>query len=185
MDKQTQHWSQEDIKQLLLASDTAIARALHQLTSRQTVDERRTEQTKHHNRRGYLPYHAKRMTSMTKQLERGHPLTQKQLDWLRQPKRLLKYSRQLAEAANERINTLELKIRHWERVLAETEYADDFASSGAQRTHASKQIALLTDQIRRTMPHTQLQGRRCASKPTSTGNQSTPSLTAQEQPRTT
>lgn len=87
----------------------ARERALLLLLARQTQDERTQEQTKHHNNIGFMPMHAKMMTSFAKQIQRstrpkGERLSEKQHNWLLVKDsggtpRIGKYTRQLIEEA--------------------------------------------------------------------------------------
>jgi hypothetical protein len=102
--------------------DRAVERALLVLLDRQTTDEQRTEQTKHHNLRGFMPFDAKKMTSMAKQVqssrrEKGQKLSPRQRAWLRSappnsryPSRIGKYARQLALVANEKAAPQQLDL---------------------------------------------------------------------------
>lgn len=90
----------------------ARERALLVLIKNQTEDERQAEQTKYHNNTGFMPMHARMMTSLARQVQRsrypeGERLSPKQHNWLlRTDKggtpRIGKYTRQLIEAAEER-----------------------------------------------------------------------------------
>jgi hypothetical protein len=90
----------------------ARERALLVLVQNQTADEQRDEATKYHNGTGFLPMHARKMTSFALQVQRsrrpkGERLSEKQHLWLLRKDRggtprIGKYTRQLIEAAKER-----------------------------------------------------------------------------------
>lgn len=92
--------------------NTARERALIHLYNRQTSDERRTEQTRHHNNIGFMPMHAKMMTSFAKQVmtsrrDPGQRLSPKQHTWLLKKDkggtpRIGKYTGQLIEEAKKK-----------------------------------------------------------------------------------
>lgn len=91
----------------------ARERALLVLLQNQTADERRDEQTKYHNDTGFMPMHAKKMTSFAQQIQRsrrqpGDRLSEKQHLWLLRcdrggTPRIGKYTRQLIEAAEAKL----------------------------------------------------------------------------------
>ena len=96
--------TKEEIRNLLMTNDRAVARALVVLTSRQTFDEQQDEGTKYLNCRGYRPCHARMGTSMSKFYERNGYLTAKQIAYWRRPMkdgnpRIVIYAGQLVEAA--------------------------------------------------------------------------------------
>lgn len=99
--------SVEMIRNKLMTDDVWLARALVALNARQTEDERRVEDTRHHNLRGFMQGHAKRGTSMAKfYMQRGF-LTEKQVAWwrMRTPSgraRIEIYAAQLQKVAKER-----------------------------------------------------------------------------------
>lgn len=100
--------TKEYIQSLLMREDTvgmhAVGRALLAVNKRQTYDERRDEQTKLHNLKGFTPGDAKRGTSMANFYSRRLYLTEKQVAFWRKPNvrgipRISKYWRQLMEEA--------------------------------------------------------------------------------------
>ena len=91
-------WTEGEIKGLLLTRTDAVCKALVRLVSFQTADERLVGQTVHHNGAGFNGYDAKLLTSFAEQVEKGRGLSEKQLTIAR--KRLVKYTRQLADYAN-------------------------------------------------------------------------------------
>ena len=95
-----------DIVKLLETNDKAVARALVVLYERQTADEKVSENTRHHNNRGFRPCHARMGTSMAKfYLARGY-LSPKQIAyWRKRGKegmRISIYWRQLLDAAHKK-----------------------------------------------------------------------------------
>lgn len=92
----------------------ARERALLVLVQNQTQDERRDETTKYHNDTGFMPMHAKKMTSFAQQVRfsrrpHGQRLSEKQHNWLLRTDRggtprIGKYTRQLIEAAQARVS---------------------------------------------------------------------------------
>lgn len=96
----------KDIVNLLKTSDKAIARALIVLFERQTDDEKTSENTRHHNNRGFRPCHARMGTSMAKFYMRNGYLTPKQIAYWRQEgkegMRIAIYWRQLLDAAHKK-----------------------------------------------------------------------------------
>lgn len=96
--------TQVDIVNLLATNDKAIARALVVLNERQTEDEKRSEETRHLNGRGFQPCHARMGTSMAGFYTRNGYLSPKQLQYWRKPNkrgtmRIAVYWRQLLEVA--------------------------------------------------------------------------------------
>lgn len=97
--------TKQEIVQLLMTRDAALARALVVLNERQTQDEQRSETTKHSNQRGFNAAHAKRGTSMANFFLRTGFLTPKQMAWWRAPgraggtPRIAMYAEQLVDAA--------------------------------------------------------------------------------------
>jgi hypothetical protein len=95
---------------LLNTNDRAVERALLVLLARQERVEQEAETTKFRNDRGFTQADARIMTSMAKQVQRGHRLTERQLAFLRNrktdgrfPGRIQKYTRQLLEEAKQRV----------------------------------------------------------------------------------
>lgn len=93
-----------DIVNLLKTNDRAVARALVVLYERQTDDEKTSENTRHHNNRGFRPCHARMGTSMAKFYLRNGYLTPRQIEyWRKEGKegiRIAIYWRQLLDAAH-------------------------------------------------------------------------------------
>lgn len=73
----------ESISEMLRTNDKAVGRALLALNARQTQDERQSETTRHHNRMGFKPCHAKKGTGMARFYSESGFLTPKQLAYWR------------------------------------------------------------------------------------------------------
>lgn len=100
--------TKESIIRLLETRDDAVARAVHALYKLQTEQERRVEETLHHNGVGFSATHGHIGTSMGKDFaERGF-LTPRQIRWWRVRtatgrQRIDIYAAQLAKIANKEI----------------------------------------------------------------------------------
>lgn len=91
-------WTKDSIKQLLMDSDKAVMRGIVAIYNRQTDLEQSCDTTHDSNGVGFNGPDAPFLSSLAKQiLDRGY-LTGGQLEIAR--KKMLKYSRQLAEIAN-------------------------------------------------------------------------------------
>lgn len=93
-------YSTEEIRSLLEKSDKAVTRAIVALYGRQTESERNTEATVEKNGIGFNGFDAKFFSSLAQQIQSGRTLTAKQIVFAR--KGIMKYSKQLAEIANQR-----------------------------------------------------------------------------------
>lgn len=91
--------TRETLAELLLASDTAVIRALLALYQRQTSTEQRVNDTIERNHRGFNCTDVHRMTSFVKFYQAKGYLSPRQIAWARP--RLLKYTKQLLEIAAE------------------------------------------------------------------------------------
>lgn len=95
-----------DIVRMLETNDKAVARALVVLYERQTDDEKTSENTRHHNGRGFRPCHARMGTSMAKFYLRNGYLSPKQIAYWRkhgkEGMRISIYWRQLLDAAHKK-----------------------------------------------------------------------------------
>ncbi len=85
------------IKQVLLANNLAVERAILVLYARQTSDEQRAGSTTHRNGRGFNAFHAEMGTYYARWLQSGRHLTGKHLEKAR--KMSLQYAAQLLEEA--------------------------------------------------------------------------------------
>lgn len=93
-------WTIDAIKNLLNTNDRAVTRGILVIYSRQTADEKQSEDTRHHNGVGFSAFDAKILSSFAIQLVQGRNLSVRQMEVAR--KLMPKYSRQLAEVANQR-----------------------------------------------------------------------------------
>lgn len=94
----------EKVRSLLMSSDKAVLRGIVAIYRRQTQEEQDLGVTNNKNGIGYSGADAEFMCSLAKQiLERG-ALSAKQIEFGR--KKIVKYSRQLAEIAEEREKNL-------------------------------------------------------------------------------
>lgn len=114
-------WTRDQILHMLHTKDRAVGRALLTLLEEQTFDERRAEDTRYANNRGFTPQDAKIMTNMAKQFKQRNFLSRRQLDFLRAkkegsryPSRIGKYARQIAKKVNQRIDELTAQIEELE-----------------------------------------------------------------------
>jgi hypothetical protein len=96
---QAQKLKKEQIQSLLAKDDRAVVRALVRIYERQTADEQRSEETKHHNEVGFRANDAKYMTMAAKFALRNGRLDDYHLQKVRG--RIMHYWRQLAEIAEE------------------------------------------------------------------------------------
>lgn len=115
-----------DIVKLLETNDKAVARALVVLYERQTEDEKASENTRHHNNRGFRPCHARMGTSMAKFYLRNGYLSPKQVAyWRKQGKegmRISIYWRQLLDAAHRKAAAkMEQAEREMHRMVQEND----------------------------------------------------------------
>lgn len=100
-------WDADDIKQILARTDKTgdykISVFLVQLYSRQTAEEKTSEYTKVHNGEGFNKVDAPILSNLAKLHLNGQILSSKQI-WMAR-KKLVKYSKQIAELANEHERT--------------------------------------------------------------------------------
>lgn len=99
--------NRETINVLLLQNDKALIRAILIVNQNQTVDEKLSGATRHHNGCGFRPVHAKIGTSMANFYVRRGYLTDKQIAYWRKldrkgMTRIGIYWRQLKEAAEDK-----------------------------------------------------------------------------------
>lgn len=96
-------YTKEQIRELLETSQLAVEKGILRIHSFQTSLEQATQHTRDHNGVGFSAYHAKFMSSLAEFILKsrrpeGERLTPKQLAAAR--KIIVKYSRQLADYAN-------------------------------------------------------------------------------------
>ena len=90
---------------LLASDDNAVMNGLLILLDNQTADEQRGERTSHSNGVGFNMVDAKLGTSLAKRIKSGRDLTDRQMAAGR--RMCLRYSRQLAQAANKLTRRIE------------------------------------------------------------------------------
>ena len=91
-------WTRQEIKELLLANDKAVARGLMAIYNRQTENEQYGDQTVESNGVGFNKYDAAVMSSVAKWYASHGYLTGRQTKMVRA--KILKYSGQLTDIAN-------------------------------------------------------------------------------------
>lgn len=106
-------WNKNSIEALLQRNYLAVERAIIVLHDRQTEDEKQSQTTKHHNKRGFGGTDATFLSSLADQIKRGRRLTDRQLACVRKRNKagfsmLAKYHRQLLEEAAQRAQPKEL-----------------------------------------------------------------------------
>lgn len=74
-----------------------LFRGVLAIHNQQTLDEKKTESTNHHNRRGFTPADAKFLSSISEDIKRGYGLSPKQVFVLR--KKMRKYAAQCCNLA--------------------------------------------------------------------------------------
>ena len=93
-------WNREEINEMLETNPRAVGRAMVALFNRQTEDEKRANDTKHSNGRGFAGYAARSGSYYAHWVLKGRTLTGRHLTKAR--KIALRHSRQLVEEANSR-----------------------------------------------------------------------------------
>lgn len=111
--------TKNDIINMLMTNDKAVARALVVLNERQTFDEQCSENTRHQNGRGFRPCHARMGTSMAKFYQRNKYLSPKQIAYWRQEQRdgksrIAIYAGQLLEVAQNKAAIQSAAVQHVE-----------------------------------------------------------------------
>lgn len=94
-------WTKDEIKEQLMTNDEWLVRGLVAIYNKQTMDEQRVEETKHHNDVGFTGADGHFMTSVAKFYQRNRYLSDKQRFLVR--KKMSKYAGQLADIANGKI----------------------------------------------------------------------------------
>lgn len=93
-------WTKEQIRELLASNDKAVIRAMLALYNRQTATEQASHSTRDHNGRGFNGLDASIMSRFTEFYNQRGFLSPKMIALTR--KKVMKYSGQLAEIANEK-----------------------------------------------------------------------------------
>ena len=94
-------WTKEDIRELLLTDDKAVARGVVAIFNLQTEDEQNVGETSVKNGVGFNGVDANFMSSIAQFYMRRNFLSAKQVEFAR--KKLLKYSNQLTMIANAKL----------------------------------------------------------------------------------
>lgn len=126
-------WTPEAIRAMLLVDNRAVERALIALFNRQTEDEQVVDETRVLNRVGFSAADAKRLSKSAKWVISGHHIDGWFLKEAR--RRVLKYSRQLADIANA-TSTKKVKRVDFSKVVEDpneqwVRYKNEFAQQEA------------------------------------------------------
>lgn len=102
-------WSKDEIREMLMVSDKAVARGLVMIYSLQTDSERNESMTVEHNGVGFSGVDAEFLSSLAKQVLAKGGLSEKQLFYAR--KKMFKYAGQLTKIANGKISVTAIDRR--------------------------------------------------------------------------
>ena len=91
-------WTRTEIEALINGNDRAVERAMVAIWERQTADEQETQDTRHHNGRGFAAWSARSGTYFAEWVRSGRRLTGKHL--VKARKIALYHSGQLTDFAN-------------------------------------------------------------------------------------
>lgn len=94
-------WEVNEIKERLINNNELVERGLIILYNLQTKDEKKLFNTHHVNKKGFNKFDANILSSFAEQLLENKHLSPRQLQIAR--KRILKYSKQLTEIANQKL----------------------------------------------------------------------------------
>jgi hypothetical protein len=103
-------WTKEEIKVLLETKDEMVKRSLLAIFSLQTNDEQESESTTHNNGVGFTGTDSEILSSFSKQLQSRGWLSPKQMTIAR--KKILKYTRQLTDVANGKLQVSESDLQY-------------------------------------------------------------------------
>jgi len=95
---ETKTWTRTEIEELINGNDRAVERAMVAIWERQTADEQETQDTRHHNGRGFAAWSARSGTYFAEWVRSGRRLTGKHLAKAR--KIALHHAGQLTDFAN-------------------------------------------------------------------------------------
>ena len=95
---ETKTWTRTEIEALINSNDRAVERAMVAIWERQTADEQETQDTRHHNGRGFAAWSARSGTYFAEWVRSGRRLTGKHLAKAR--KIALHHAGQLTDFAN-------------------------------------------------------------------------------------
>jgi len=91
-------WTRTEIEALINGNDRAVERAMVAIWERQTADEQETQDTRHHNGRGFAAWSARSGTYFAEWVRSGRRLTGKHL--VKARKIALHHAGQLTDFAN-------------------------------------------------------------------------------------
>ena len=91
-------WTRTEIEALINSNDRAVERAMVAIWERQTADEQATQNTRHHNGRGFAAWSARSGTYFAEWVRSGRRLTGKHL--VKARKIALHHAGQLTDFAN-------------------------------------------------------------------------------------
>lgn len=95
---ETKTWTRTEIEELINGNDRAVERAMVAIWERQTADEQETQDTRHHNGRGFAAWSARSGTYFAEWVRSGRRLTGKHL--VKARKIALHHAGQLTDFAN-------------------------------------------------------------------------------------
>lgn len=102
-------WTRDKITELLQNNDLAVERAVLVLFRRQTSDEQRDGDTRHHNGRGFTAAHAKLGTYLARWVMSNKHLSGHHL--VKARRLVLHYTRQVTDQANYNVDRREIALR--------------------------------------------------------------------------
>jgi hypothetical protein len=91
-------WTRTEIEEMINGNDRAVERAMVAIWERQTADEQETQDTRHHNGRGFAAWSARSGTYYAEWIMSGRRLTGKHL--VKARKIALHHAGQLSRIAN-------------------------------------------------------------------------------------
>jgi hypothetical protein len=91
-------WTRTEIEEMINGNDRAVERAMVAIWERQTADEQETQDTRHHNGRGFAAWSARSGTYYAEWIMSGRRLTGKHL--VKARKIALHHAGQLTRIAN-------------------------------------------------------------------------------------
>ncbi len=91
-------WTRTEIEELINGNDRVVERAMVAIWERQTADEQETQDTRHHNGRGFAAWSARSGTYFAEWVRSGRRLTGKHL--VKARKIALHHAGQLTDFAN-------------------------------------------------------------------------------------
>jgi len=95
---ETKTWTRTEIEAMINGNDLAVERAMVAIWERQTADEQDTQDTRHHNGRGFAAWSARSGTYFAEWVRSGRHLTGKHL--VKARKIALYHAGQLTDFAN-------------------------------------------------------------------------------------